>query len=140
MSRDSLPASFLLIRQQRILHLAYQQCHQVDPRNERLTSLIDGLLSFVMSFPYTYFRCPCADATLESSSEEPDRDVEQENSFDPQAPRASFSLYPLEHLLWCEECHDIRCPRCVIEEVICWYCPSCLFEVASQSVRQDGNR
>lgn len=94
-----------------------------------------------MSFPYSYFRCPCADSSnSEDAAGKLEEVVEQEDSFDPHAQRSKFSLYPLEHLMWCEDCHDIRCPRCVIEEIVCWYCPSCLFEVASSMVKAEGNR
>ena len=51
-----------------------------------------------------------------------------------------FLLYPLEYLLYCEECQQIRCPRCVAEEVVNVYCPNCLFEVASSSLKTEGNR
>ncbi|KAF2400168.1 dynactin p62 [Trichodelitschia bisporula] len=84
-------------------------------------------------FPYTYYSCPCinpTDSTL----------PEQDDTFDPSSPRAAFSLYPLEHLLYCTECHQVRCPRCTAEEVVCWYCPSCLFEVPSSTVRSEGNQ
>ena len=69
-----------------------------------------------------------------------DDEAEEENTFDPRSPRTNFSIYPLDHLLWCEDCHEIRCARCTIEEIVCWYCPSCLFEVASSMVKSEGNR
>ncbi|KAL2074494.1 hypothetical protein VTL71DRAFT_8272 [Oculimacula yallundae] len=97
--------------------------------------------------PYTYFQCPCTDtsipshrlgesspALLEENSEDDDR------TFDPRAPRANYSLYPLEHLLYCEDCHQIRCPRCVLDEIVTWFCPNCLFEVPSSTVKTEGNR
>ena len=96
--------------------------------------------------PYTYFQCPCTDTSVpvrevggvnSASLEETDED---ERTFDPRAPRANYSLYPLEHLLYCEDCHQIRCPRCVLDEIVCWYCPNCLFEVPSSSVKSEGNR
>jgi dynactin-4 len=96
--------------------------------------------------PYTYFQCPCTDTSIPSrevgganpaSEQEVDED---ERTFDPRAPRANYSLYPLEHLLYCEDCHQIRCPRCVLDEIVCWYCPNCLFEVPSSSVKNEGNR
>ncbi|KAK0113007.1 hypothetical protein ONS95_014716 [Cadophora gregata] len=97
--------------------------------------------------PYTYFQCPCTDTSTptrrlgedspvvsEANSEDDDR------TFDPRAPRANYSLYPLEHLLYCEDCHQIRCPRCVLDEIVTWYCPNCLFEVPSSTVKTEGNR
>ncbi|TGO28822.1 hypothetical protein BPAE_0022g00120 [Botrytis paeoniae] len=92
--------------------------------------------------PYTYFQCPCSDTSiLANSSTPPDSPThEEERTFDPRAPRANYSLYPLEHLLYCEDCHQIRCSRCVLDEIVTWYCPSCLFEVPSSTVKSEGNR
>ena len=83
--------------------------------------------------PYTYIQCPCSD---ESS---PDAD-DDDRTFDPRAARANYSLYGLEYLLYCEDCHQIRCPRCVAEEIVTYYCPSCLFEVPSSNIKSEGNR
>jgi len=65
---------------------------------------------------------------------------EEEQTFDPRSPRSNFSLYPPEQLLYCEDCHQIKCPRCITEEIVSWYCPSCLFETPSSMVRGDANR
>ena len=67
-------------------------------------------------------------------------DEDDEQTFDPRSPRSDFSLYPPEQLLYCEECHQIKCSRCITEEIVSWYCPSCLFETPSSMVRSDGNR
>ena len=101
-------------------------------------------------FPYSYVSCPCSDASRrrvippKRHSREVDPAEEEfeaeEKTFDPRNPRSSFSLFPAEHLLYCEECHDIKCPRCITEEIICWYCPSCLFETPSSTVRSENNR
>ena len=98
-----------------------------------------------MSFPYTYYSCPCTDVTVPVSGSakvrfDEEEDEEEERTFDPRSPRADFSLFPLEHLLYCEDCQEIRCSRCTIEEIVCWFCPSCLFEVTSNMVKNDGNR
>ncbi|RMZ77520.1 hypothetical protein DV737_g4346, partial [Chaetothyriales sp. CBS 132003] len=70
-----------------------------------------------------------------------DQELDQEEkAFDPRHPRSAFSLFPPEHLLYCEECHDLKCPRCVKEEILCWYCPYCLFETPSSTVRNETNR
>ena len=98
-----------------------------------------------MNFPYAYISCPCEDITAasngsnESADENEERD-EDGQTFDPKSPRANFSLYPIEHLLYCEDCQQIRCPRCTVEEIVCWYCPSCLFEMPSAMVKSDGGR
>lgn len=121
-------------------------------------------------FPYTYISCPCADTPVpdparkrrsrespqkptperviaieddkaqEKQPENQDEQEEEEQTFDPRAPRSNFSLYPPEKLLYCEDCHQIKCPRCITEEIVSWYCPNCLFETPSSMVRGDANR
>lgn len=96
-------------------------------------------------FPYTYYSCDCYDSKVTTisakrTSQPPPAEDEDERTFDPRSPRSNYSLYPLEHLLYCEDCQQIRCPRCVIEETLNWFCPSCLFEVPSSVVKSDGNR
>ncbi|KAJ5092786.1 hypothetical protein N7456_008647 [Penicillium angulare] len=65
---------------------------------------------------------------------------DEEQTFDPRSPRSNFSLYPPEQLLYCEDCHQIKCSRCITEEIVSWYCPNCLFETPSSMVKTDGNR
>ncbi|XXH05156.1 hypothetical protein Hte_011581 [Hypoxylon texense] len=100
--------------------------------------------------PYTYIQCPCHestnnqgrpadDAPSPTSQDLPDDD-DDDHTFDPRAPRSNYSLYPLEYLLYCDVCHQIRCPRCVAEELVTVYCPNCLFEVGSSSLKTEGNR
>ncbi|KAM0456164.1 hypothetical protein ACHAPV_007411 [Trichoderma viride] len=92
------------------------------------------------STPYTYIQCPCSDQTGLSSGNALSDPEEDERTFDPKAPRSNYSLYPLEYLLYCEDCQQIRCPRCVTEESVTYYCPNCLFEVPSSNLRSEGNR
>ncbi|KAI1097281.1 hypothetical protein F4804DRAFT_328046 [Jackrogersella minutella] len=98
--------------------------------------------------PYTYIQCPCYDSTSRAhpveeapsptSQDSPDDD--DDRTFDPRAPRSNYSLYPIEYLLYCDVCSQIRCPRCVAEELATIYCPNCLFEVGSSSLKTEGNR
>lgn len=99
--------------------------------------------------PYTFIQCPCSDPANLSrhshshgdphSPSSTDSD-DYERAFDPRAPRANYSLYPLDYLLYCEDCHQIRCPRCIAEEIVTYYCPNCLFEVPGSNIKSDGNR
>lgn len=94
-------------------------------------------------FPYTYYACDCYDnktSTAKRASQILAAADEEDGTFDPRNPRSNYALYPLEHLLYCDECQQIRCPRCVIDETLNWYCPNCLFEVPSSVVKSDGNR
>ena len=110
-----------------------------------------------LPFPYARYGCPCSDhagapapstatkriskhvATGESSDIHNDNEGDDE-TFNPHEPRAAYSLFPLEQLLYCDECNATRCPRCCSEEMMCWYCPNCMFEVPSSGVKGDGNR
>lgn len=97
------------------------------------------------SFPYTYYACDCYDNSTSSAAKRASQmlaeaDHGEDGTFDPRSPRSNYALYPLEHLLYCDDCQQIRCPRCVIDETLNWYCPSCLFEVPSSVVKSDGNR
>ncbi|TIB13562.1 hypothetical protein E3P93_01899 [Wallemia ichthyophaga] len=49
-------------------------------------------------------------------------------------------FYPLSHLYFCEECDAIRCPRTIILDAVMHYCPNCLFEVPTASVKSQRNR
>ena len=80
------------------------------------------------------------DNVVSSSRENVDDAEEDDRTFDPRAPRSNYSLYPLEYLMYCEDCHQIRCPRCVSEEIVTYYCPNCLFEVPSSNLKSEGNR
>jgi len=94
-------------------------------------------------FLYSHYACPCSATTTPQPSKRASQispQEPQESTFNPHDRRAAYSLYPLENLLFCDECAQIRCPKCVNDEVINWYCPSCLFEVPSSGVRGEGNR
>ncbi|KAL7626178.1 hypothetical protein AAE478_002948 [Parahypoxylon ruwenzoriense] len=97
--------------------------------------------------PYTYIQCPCHESAnqgrpvddISSRTSDDDLPEDEDRAFDPRAARSNYSLYPLEYLLYCDVCHQIRCPRCVAEELVTIYCPNCLFEVGSSSIKTEGN-
>jgi dynactin 4 len=94
----------------------------------------------MVSTPNAYYRCPCASESVHYSQDAANDEEEEERDFDPTTARANFSLSRLEQLFYCDTCHQIRCPKCVTEEILCWYCPNCLFEVPSSTVRSEGTR
>jgi len=61
-------------------------------------------------------------------------------SLPPSYPSSSSSYHPLPSLYFCEECDAIRCNLCVGIEIASYFCPNCLFDVPSASVRADRNR
>ncbi|KFY85272.1 hypothetical protein V500_08556, partial [Pseudogymnoascus sp. VKM F-4518 (FW-2643)] len=102
------------------------------------------------AIPYTYIQCPCTRDTHHDGDREERQDdedsvdsaeerAEEDDDFDPHSPRANYSLYPIEHLLYCEICAQIRCQRCLVDEIVTWFCPNCLFEVPSSTVKTEGN-
>lgn len=76
--------------------------------------------------PSIHYHCPC----LSTSPVPPP----------PNLLSSLYSFHPLHALFFCEECDAVRCNRCVSVEVSGYYCPNCLFEVPSASVRAEKNR
>ncbi|SMR53906.1 unnamed protein product [Zymoseptoria tritici ST99CH_3D1] len=101
-----------------------------------------------IAFPYTRYACLCSDTTSATPtslankriSQQTDAELDEREAFDPHDLRSNYSLYPLDQLLFCEDCNHIRCSKCWSEEMLYWYCPSCLFDVPSSMVKGDGNR
>ena len=120
--------------------------HEFNPIRDIYSPLSQAVsipaILIMMNFPYTYISCPCNDVStpINTGTKVQDDEEEQERTFDPRSRRANFSLYPLEHLLYCEDCQQIRCPRCTAEEIVCWYCPSCLFEMPLSVLKSEGPR
>ncbi|KAK5173855.1 uncharacterized protein LTR77_002536 [Saxophila tyrrhenica] len=99
------------------------------------------------AFPSSLYACPCSDlssaptpSSKRASIQPNTLELSGDQAFNPHSPRANYALYPLSDLLYCEECDEIRCPRCWTEEILYWYCPNCLFDVPSSTVKGDGNR
>lgn len=86
---------------------------------------MDGIPPTAMG-PSVRYHCPC----LSTSPVPPP----------PHLPSSSHHFHPLHNLFFCEECDAVRCNRCVSVEVSTYYCPNCLFEVPSASVRAEKNR
>lgn len=57
-----------------------------------------------------------------------------------QSAAARYSFHPLSHLYFCGDCSSPRCQLCAQSEIITHYCPSCLFEVPSASVKSERSR
>lgn len=62
-------------------------------------------------------------------------ETEDSPTFDPTHASTIFSLFDLDDLYFCENCLQLRCPRCVLEEIVGYYCPSCLHEVLHSKLR-----
>jgi dynactin-4 len=92
-------------------------------------------------FPYAHYACPCSTSNGPASSKRASQlEPQDEDTFNPHDARAAYALYPLDNLLFCDECSQIRCQKCVNDEIITWFCPSCLFDVPSGQVRGENNR
>ncbi|KAI8055059.1 dynactin p62 family-domain-containing protein [Syncephalis plumigaleata] len=101
--------------------------------------------------PFIHYHCPCIVARVvpganspsailytpvRNPQAEPVRDFDVEET--PSA--ASFSAHPISQLYFCEDCNRIKCTRCLQDDIICYYCPNCLFEVPTASVKGEKNR
>lgn len=85
-----------------------------------------GFLFLLTMAPSIEYYCPCVAASPQPPP--------------PHLASSSYSFHPLHNLFFCEECDAVRCNRCVMVEVSGYYCPNCLFEVPSASVRAEKNR
>lgn len=88
--------------------------------------------------------CPCyrspADLTICSNEEQSTASEEDETrQLSLTDPRTQYSLFPLEDLYFCDDCNVHRCPRCVMEEIVSTFCPSCLFEFPSRANSSDSH-
>lgn len=52
-------------------------------------------------------------------------------------PHGSHSL---SRLYFCDSCDEIRCPKCTQDEIVCYYCPNCLFDVPTASVKSEKHK
>ncbi|KAI8350078.1 dynactin p62 family-domain-containing protein [Mortierella sp. GBAus27b] len=56
------------------------------------------------------------------------------NSSDPYGSQSLSRLY------FCDSCDEIRCPKCTQDEIVCYYCPNCLFDVPTASVKMEKHK
>ncbi|RCH94591.1 hypothetical protein CU097_010151 [Rhizopus azygosporus] len=88
--------------------------------------------------PFVDYYCSCSTKdNLEGNSDE---STESVTGLHLLSKKAKNYLYPLSRLYFCEDCHQIRCPSCVQDEIVSYYCPNCLFEVPTASVKSEKNR
>ncbi|ODQ73228.1 hypothetical protein LIPSTDRAFT_288500 [Lipomyces starkeyi NRRL Y-11557] len=87
-------------------------------------------------YPSLRIHCPCAEpvtdgqgAELDSattpSSPDPAHDTTTRLELPPSL-ESPFALHALNNLYFCDVCMVLRCERCVVEEVVQTYCPTCL--------------
>ncbi|KAG8711875.1 hypothetical protein FRC09_020373 [Ceratobasidium sp. 395] len=81
--------------------------------------------------PTLHYHCACSSTLIAGSARQPPL---------PTLESSNAEFHSLNSLYFCEECDTVRCPRCVSLEVSGYYCPNCLFEVPSASVRGEKNR
>lgn len=108
--------------------------------------------------PRTLYRCPCRLGVLPdnlpasygagAASKEADDPTAQASSSSSASPpllpsqsaSARYGFHPLPLLYFCADCLSPRCSLCAVSEIVTYYCPSCLFEVPSASVKAERNR
>ncbi|KAJ2311329.1 hypothetical protein H4R23_005993 [Coemansia sp. Cherry 401B] len=108
-----------------------------------------------MSSPGVLYYCPCsgcmgADAQPEEAhaghalSDDGGQTDETHAEIAPpldasRRPLTTLRTWPLEKLYYCDDCSQVRCPHCVIDEPAGYHCPNCLFDVPTASVRSEKN-
>ncbi|KAG0227630.1 hypothetical protein BGW42_002803 [Actinomortierella wolfii] len=70
-------------------------------------------------------------------TEEQRRELSPEELFASGNNSDSTGSLPLSRLYFCDTCEEIRCPKCVQDEIVCYYCPNCLFDVPTASVKSE---
>ncbi|KAJ1798890.1 hypothetical protein LPJ59_002204 [Coemansia sp. RSA 2399] len=85
-----------------------------------------------------------SDSESDMSEDVDDADEQTMPPLDPGSTTHMDRLLPLrasllECLYYCDDCSELRCTRCVIEEPAGYHCPNCLFDVPTASVRGEKN-
>ncbi|KAF9916273.1 hypothetical protein BGZ65_000358, partial [Modicella reniformis] len=52
----------------------------------------------------------------------------------------TFGSQSLSRLYFCDSCDEIRCSKCTQDEIVCYYCPNCLFDVPTASVKMEKHK
>ncbi|KAJ2358956.1 hypothetical protein IWW50_000350 [Coemansia erecta] len=98
-----------------------------------------------------FYYCPCTgcmrttDAPAEVNKQQPHlvESLKEESKApldaNTQQQLAILRTWPIEKLYYCDDCSEVRCPRCVVEEPAGYHCPNCLFDVPTASVRSEKN-
>ena len=98
-------------------------------------------------YPYIQYACPCTNINEQPEYTgthivKPDdtKNEDEDQPFNLYSPRAKHAVYPLDELLFCNDCQEVRCPRCSHEEALAYYCPNCLWETSIMVVKNETNR
>ncbi|TPX34186.1 hypothetical protein SmJEL517_g03075 [Synchytrium microbalum] len=117
----------------------------------RIQSEIMTLPSYaLLPTPGIYVQCHCEldptsqQQSIPSSKHQQEEQIHQASNTEDQIPNPpinadSYKLQTLPNLYWCDSCHQIKCWKCTLDQVACYFCPNCLFEVPSASVKADRN-
>ncbi|KND02559.1 uncharacterized protein SPPG_03017 [Spizellomyces punctatus DAOM BR117] len=90
--------------------------------------------------PYVYYQCHCHQQARIPSNTQTTPTGHDDETTEPPRTADILSLFPISRTYYCDHCHQLRCPLCISEEIACYYCPNCLFEVPTASVKAEKNR
>ncbi|OMJ26632.1 Dynactin subunit 4 [Smittium culicis] len=88
-----------------------------------------------------FYMCSCTTNSISDSKlENLDPDILR-NYISKVASQNDFptKIHTLSQLYYCNDCKEIKCSSCTFIEPQVYYCPKCLFEVPSASVRSENN-
>ncbi|KAJ1648385.1 hypothetical protein J3B02_001112 [Coemansia erecta] len=104
--------------------------------------------SYISPVSVLYY-CPCtsaakdhshkADKARKASSSSEALEANEQPPLQPGSNLLALRVSTIENLYYCDDCSEIRCNRCVIEEPAGYHCPNCLFDVPTASVRSEKN-
>ncbi|KAI8816724.1 dynactin p62 family-domain-containing protein [Fimicolochytrium jonesii] len=92
--------------------------------------------------PFVCYQCHCQHLNSSSKLAEGAQEYDPSGvaTSDPPHSAEYLELFPISRLYFCDQCHHSMCPKCIVEEIVSYYCPNCLFEVPTASVKGEKNR
>ncbi|KAJ3413066.1 hypothetical protein HDV05_008587 [Chytridiales sp. JEL 0842] len=105
--------------------------------------------------PHVFYQCHCQHQPPPTSSTKDDEAAISSNTSKtlskaselvkliettpPPQPADYLTSFPLQKMYYCTHCLELRCSICLQEEIASYYCPNCLFEVPTASVKAEKN-
>lgn len=68
------------------------------------------------------------------------RSTKEKEFFDSGNTSDTHGSQSLSRLYFCDSCDEIRCSKCTQDEIVCYYCPNCLFDVPTASVKMEKHK
>ncbi|KAK5665668.1 hypothetical protein QVD99_007318 [Batrachochytrium dendrobatidis] len=106
-------------------------------------SSYDDIYHSHIESPFIRYQCHCSGQDiLQSITKSTSQDGTDSTTADfvqsaPLLPVNGLQVHTLDRLLFCSVCNELKCDGCVSQEVSCCYCPNCMFEVPTTSIKTE---